>query len=317
MKAGTYKAMRRVVVVLFVLYVSFSIAAGIGLANISLNYPRTPLRQSEEVHERIRSEFQVGIEDVSLKAADDVVLKAWFIQPQASRSNGKSVILLHGVGANRIDMSGFADTFLRNGYSVLLPDSRDHGESGGTFISYGILEREDVRRWIEYLRTRAPGCTYLLGESLGAAIGVQATAVSPQLCAVAVESPFATFRQVSYERMGFFTHTGTLFWETVARPILEVAILYSRLRWNVYLPDAEPKKAVQQTSVPTLLIAGTEDHLIPMHHAQELFQACPAHCALWIVRGADHGGASTVAGAEFDRRILDWFAIHDSAGRTK
>ncbi|HEY4356054.1 MAG TPA: alpha/beta hydrolase [Acidobacteriaceae bacterium] len=309
MKERTKKVVRRAVVFLLFLYASFCTAAGIGLANISLDYPRMPLRQSDAVHDRIRREFQAEIEDVSLKTADGVALKAWFIQPH--QGNGKSVILLHGIGGNRIDMSGYADTYLRNGYSVLLPDSRDHGESGGTFISYGILERDDVRLWVEYLRARVPGCTYLLGESLGAAIGVQATAIEPQLCAAAVESPFATFRQVSYERMGLFTHTGTLFWETAARPILEVAILYSRLRWGIYLPNTEPMKAVRRSGLPTLLIAGTEDHLIPMHHAQELYRACPSHCALWIVHGADHGGASRVAGPEFDRRILEWFAQHD------
>jgi fermentation-respiration switch protein FrsA (DUF1100 family) len=110
--------------------------------------------------------------------------------------------------------------------------------------------------------------------------------------------------------MGRGTHTGTLFWQTLGRPILEVAIAYSRLRYGIYLPDADPKAAVEHSTTPTLLIAGTADINIPMHHAHELEAACPPHCTLWIVPGAAHGEASTVAHAEFERRVLDWFDSH-------
>ena len=34
--------------------------------------------------------------------------------------------------------------FLEEGYSVLLPDSRGHGTSGGELVTYGLLEKRDV-----------------------------------------------------------------------------------------------------------------------------------------------------------------------------
>ena len=200
--------------------------------------------------------------------------------------------------------------FLAKGYAVLLPDSRDHGASGGRIATYGVLERHDVYRWTQWLRSRVPGCTYLLGESMGAAIGLQTAAVTPQLCAIAVEDPYNRFREEGYERLGHYTHTGTLFWHTIGAPALEIAYLYPRLRYGVNLLDADNRFAVQHSTVPTLLISGTEDHTIPMHHAQELQAECPTHCILWIVQGADHGGASTVAQGDFERRILDWFGAH-------
>jgi fermentation-respiration switch protein FrsA (DUF1100 family) len=139
---------------------------------------------------------------------------------------------------------------------------------------------------------------------------LQATAVAPQLCAVAVEDPYARFREISYERLGRPTHLGPVFWRTAGRPVLEVAIAYTLLRYGVYLPDADPMAAVSTSIVPALLIAGTIDENIPMHHAEELEKACPTHCTLWIVPGADHGGASSVAHAEFQRRVIDWFETH-------
>ena len=293
---------------LVALYSMVCLAVGIALAELSLRLHKLPLRATEEHRARIREKFHVEIADVVLTVADGAILKAWFIQPL--NSNGKSVIILHGVTANRVDSTGFAEIFLNQGYSVLMPDSREHGESGGMIATYGILEKQDVNLWTQWLRQRAKGCTYLLGESMGAAIGLQATAVSPSLCAVAVESPYSTFREISYERLGRGTHTGTLFWRTVGRRVIEVAIVYTRLRYGIYLPDADPEAAVEHSTVPSLLIAGTADKNIPMHHAEELESVCPTHCALWIVPGADHGGASTVAHVEFERRILDWFQTH-------
>jgi uncharacterized protein len=284
------------------------VIAGIILAENSLHLQKRALGDGSEFRARIQQQFDAGVEDVSVVAADQAVLKAWFVKPP--NENGMAVVLLHGITDNRIGISGYGDFFLARGYSVLLPDSREHGISGGPIATYGILERDDVRRWVLWLRERAPGCTYLLGESMGAAIGLQATAVTPKLCALAVESPYSTFREIGYERIGRATHLGPLFWRTLGRPVLEVAIAYSRVGYGIYLPDAEPKAAVEFSQVPTLLIAGTEDINIPPHHAQELEDVCQSHCVLWIVPGADHGGASLVAPAEFQRRILDWFQNH-------
>ena len=299
---------RRILLSLFTLYAIGCITAGIALAELSIHLHRLPVGDASAYRARVQQQFHTSVEDVAITTADKVLLRAWFIQP--AHSNGKAVIILHGVTANRVGSSGFAEIFLDQGYSVLMPDSREHGESGGNIATYGVLERNDVHGWASWVRQRSPGCTYLLGESMGAAVGLQATAVTPQLCAVAVESPYATFREISYERLGRGTHLGTFFWRTLGRPVLEVAIAYTRLRYGIYLPDADPKAAVEHSPVPALLIAGTGDESIPMHHAQELENACASHCALWIVPGADHGGASTVAHTEFERRILDWFVTH-------
>jgi len=290
------------------IYIAGSVAAGVFLAESSLHLPRRSLNHQGAYRARVADEFSAHVEDVSVTASDGAVLKGWFVEPAAP--NGRAVVLLHGITDNRFGVSGFGDYFLAHGYAILLPDSREHGESGGTLATYGILERDDVRRWVDWVRQQAHGCTYLLGESMGAAIGLQATAVTPGLCAVVVESPYATFREISYDRMAWRTHLPVLFWRTLGRPAIEAAILYAGARYDVDLTKADPKHAVEVSRVPTLLIAGTADRNIPAHHAEELERACPRHCSLWIVPGADHGGASRVAPAEFWQRVPEWFESH-------
>jgi pimeloyl-ACP methyl ester carboxylesterase len=294
-----------------VVYLAVCLVLGIALSESTLRMSVRPVPAAAMFRIRVQKQFGAQMQAVTLPASDGARLSAWYVAPP--RPNGRSVILLHGIAGNRVDVSGYADIFLAKGYSVLLPDSRDHGESGGRLATFGLLERDDVRRWTEWVRGRAPGCTYLLGESMGAAVAVEATAVTPQLCAVAAEDSYADFREIAYERMGRETGLGTKFWRTAGKPIVESSIRWAHWRYHIWLPDAAPRAALAQSQVPALLMTGTNDHMIPMHHSEELAETCGERCALWVVPGAGHGGISTVAGAEFGRRILAFFETHDRA----
>src|SRR5881396_1988411 len=63
-------------------------------------------------------------------APDGAMLKAWWF-PSATPAN--CVLVLHGIGDSRTGGAGFAPMLLAAGYSVLVPDLRAHGESGGEF----------------------------------------------------------------------------------------------------------------------------------------------------------------------------------------
>src|SRR6266481_5972064 len=94
--------------------------------------------------------------------------------------------------------------FLDHGYAVLLPDARAHGESGGEIATYGVKESDDIHRWVSWIYEHdvaSSQCVYGFGESYGAALMLQSLAVEPRFCAVAVESPFSTTREMSYERV--------------------------------------------------------------------------------------------------------------------
>jgi len=297
----------RVAIGLFILYAVMAVLCGVFLAEITLHPPRHPLRHQEKATAIVRDQFHTALQDVSTMTGDGVKLKAWFIEPQ--NGNRSVVILLHGVTDNREGVAGFAPMFLQAGYTVLIPDARAHGESGGSIATYGLRERYDILQWTKWIR-RPNGCVYLFGESMGAAIALQATEVNPGLCAVAVESPFSTFREIAYDRMAQHTPFGTRFWRSAGRPVIEIALAYAKLRYDVDLTKANPEEAMEHSRVPALLIAGTADRNIPMRHSAELIRTSGSHAQMWVVSGADHGGAVSVAHDEFQRRILDWFRDH-------
>ena len=292
-------------------YLGVCVVLGIALAESTLRLPTQHVFSDGLFRLRMSRQFDAEVKAVSLAAGDGAILRAWWVVP--TQPNGRAVLLLHGIGVNLVDMSGYADIFVGKGYDVLLPDSRGHGESGGRVATFGLLERDDIRRWTAWTRTRAPGCTYLLGESMGAAIALEATAITPGICATAVEDPFARFRPLVYERLGRETGLGTSFWRTAGWPVVQVGIHWAHFRYGVWLPDAAPEVALSHSQVPALLMAGTADNNVPMHHAEELQSTCGSRCSLWIVPGAGHGGISTIMGPEFGRRIFAWFQAHDSS----
>ncbi len=277
------------------------------LVQVAVHPGRRPLDQT------VSQQLGVPVENVSITAADGAILRAWFAQPE--RPNGAAVILLHGVADNREGVAGFGAMFLRQGFAVLLPDSRAHGESGGALPTYGVLERNDVRQWAAWLRPHDPGCEYLFGESMGAAIAIQASAVTPGICAIAVESAFASFREIANDRIDQIARQRTWFADTAGALPREEALLYIRLRYREDLADASPLIAIQKSHVPTLLICGTADENIPMRHSLELYRAGRSHSELWIVEGADHTAAVSVNPAEFERRVVGWFDTHTVLNR--
>jgi hypothetical protein len=297
----------RVWVSLFGVYALVCIAAAIFLADSTVSPYHRALPANSESN-IIQTALNSHLADVQISTFDNATLRGWYIQSQ--HSNGDAVILLHGLGDNRLGMQGYAEMFLAHGYSVLMPDARAHGISGGLHPTYGLLERDDIRRWFEWIETGDhPWCIYGFGESMGAAQLLQALDAEPNFCAVAAESSFSTFREIAYDRMGQQFHTGPWLGRTILRPVVEIALAYTRWKYHLDLAGVSPESAVADTHVPVLLIHGQVDSNIPVRHSRRIKRANP-QVALWEVPGADHCGAFSVAPAELEHRTLSWFGAH-------
>jgi uncharacterized protein len=248
------------------------------------------------------------IQDVSITTPDNVVLSAWIVQPR--QSNGEAVLLLHGLADNRIGMTGYARLLLAHGFAVLLPDSRAHGRSGGALATYGLLERNDVHQWFDWLAAREhPRCIFGFGESMGAAQLLQSLDTGTRFCAVAVESAFSNFREIACDRMGQPFHLGPWLGRTLLRPLVDVAFLRARWEFKLNMERISPEETPAASRIPVLLIHGQHDSNIPVRHSRRIKLRNPG-VVLWEVPNADHCGAISAAPREFEQRLLDWFSIH-------
>ena len=100
-------------------------------------------------------------------------------------------------------MMGYAHFLLASGYSVAMMDARAHGDSGGTISTYGHIERYDVSATLDALTaSENVDHAYAFGESMGAAVALQAAEVDPRIEAVVAEGAFRNLHEVMFDYAG-------------------------------------------------------------------------------------------------------------------
>ena len=282
------------------------IAAGIIGHNIGpgILHPANLNPQREAETNEMLARTRAHKTDFTVHANDNIELRGWKIAPPSP--NQDWVLLFHGVSDNRTGVLGHAEFLLRHNYSVVMMDSRAHGESGGEIATYGCKERYDTVAITDALyKTENVRHLYALGVSMGAAIALQSAAVEPRIAAVAAEDPFASLREVSYDYAGL--DLSPLLGKTLFRPATIFAMDAIR-RSGGFDPDqVSPESAVAQRPFPILLICGTNDHRIPCRHAQAIYNAAAGPKELWVVQGAGHAMALGQAPAQYETRVVVFF----------
>ena len=114
---------------------------------------------------------------------------------------GGSVLLLHGVGANRTSIQR-ARFLHRLGFTVLAPDLQANGESPGEHVTFGARESLDAAASMTFLRGAMPAERVgVIGISMGGA----AALLGPgplDANAFVLESVYPTIRQAVSDRLG-------------------------------------------------------------------------------------------------------------------
>ena len=239
-------------------------------------------------------------EKVLIRAGDGTPLDAWWLRPAVP--NGRAVMVCHGVADSAYGGLGYALLFLRNGYSVLVPESRGHGESRG-YVTYGVLEADDTVRWLSWMKSHGVAYAFGFGESLGGAILIQSLARGADFRALVVESSYSSFEAVADERVA------RVIPGLPARIFVKEGMLYTRLRYSVDLGNARPDIAIRCGRVPILLIHGLSDNETSPIHSERLAKENPSYTRLWLVPGAKHTGVYATDPPAFEKRVLNEFRL--------
>lgn len=213
-------------------------------------------------------------EDFSVKTADGLTLRGWRFPVEQPRG---LVVMLHGKDANRQHFLEPALRLREQGFIVAAYDQRGHGASDEATITYGVREVADVRAVLDALQ---PGNlpVYVVGESLGAAVALQATAVEPRIKGVVAAASFSDLRTLLKEKTPFFFSNKEL------ADTFDAAELEAQFD----LDSASPVKAAPNITVPALLLHGTIDGFIPAAHSVRIYEALGGKKELVRLEGVNH-----------------------------
>lgn len=245
--------------------------------------------------EHVRTPRDIGLayEDVVLEADDGVRLHAWYLP--AAGSACARVLFLHGNAENVSTHIASVHWLPARGFDVLLLDYRGYGASRGSPSFRGI--QQDIDAAMRYLHGRRDRSAPIVvfGQSLGGAAAIHYVAHSSyrgDIRALVVESAFSSPRAIAQEKLAGFWLTWPFQW----LPRLTLSDAYS------------PLGAVARVSpIPLLLVHGEEDDIVPIAHAERLYEAAPEPKELWRVPG---GHIQAFRTEPMRHRLVTWLWRH-------
>lgn len=236
-----------------------------------------------ETLEKYLKEFcDAPFEEVSITSREGLKLYAKYYH----HGDGAPLeIHCHGYKGNAMrDFCGGWAVARDSGHNVLLIDQRCHGRSEGHTITFGIKEKTDVLRWIEYANGRFGEVPILLsGVSMGAATVLMAAGMNlpGNVKAVIADCPFDAPSGIIKKVLG----------QDMGMPVKLVYPLI-RLGGMIYggfiLDTDSPMEAVKKSKLPILLIHGDDDRFVPYYMSQNIHAAAPEKIEFHTVPEAGH-----------------------------
>jgi dipeptidyl aminopeptidase/acylaminoacyl peptidase len=223
--------------------------------------------------------------------------------------NSPAVILVHGLGGCRFAPAILmaVDMLHRAGYSILMMDMRNHGDSQITTgrMAGGIHEYRDVLGAWDWLVTEQgipPERIGLFGTSLGAASVMIAAGEEPQVAAVWEDSSYAGVDLAIQNELALRGYPGFL---------ASAATTAGWFMDGLDLTARSPLKSVALLNGRPLFIThGEADIRMPVEHAHILVDALRSagrDLEPWIVPGSGHVQAIFDQPDEYESRLIEFF----------
>ncbi|MCI6475381.1 MAG: alpha/beta hydrolase [Mucispirillum sp.] len=228
------------------------------------------------------NKFKEKAEIVSIKSFDGLNLKSYKL---AKNNTHKWVIINHGYMQKPYQMGHAGMKFYNQGYNVILPHMRGHGESEGAYIGMGYHDRKDIIKWVEYIISQDSAAEILIyGVSMGGAATMMVSGENlPDNVKCFIEDCGYTsaWDEFSYQLKKIYS--------LPSFPIMNSVNLLVNLRAGYDLKEASAFNQVQKCKKPMLFIHGDKDTFVPFNMAEKLYtvSSCPEK-ELFITRNAGH-----------------------------
>jgi alpha-beta hydrolase superfamily lysophospholipase len=260
--------------------------------------PRMPTKRTPMM-------FGMKYEDVALKTSDGLTLQAWWI-PARTGPSDRTMLVVHGVGANRDDAIRFYGFLNDNGYNILSWDWRGHGNSDWAQVTFGLREKRDLRAAVDWvMKERAPQAKWLgaLGISMGAGILVQGGVLCPEIQLYVLDSPFGSVRTM----LPFMLRTLPPVLRSVVCHLTELA---AYVAIGVSVEDVAPLNVIGKLKRPVFISHGTADRVIPYQESENLYAAAAEPKELWIEKDIGHTELREYQEDRYHKRVLDFMQKH-------
>ena len=224
------------------------------------------------------------------------------------RGSGPPLLLVHGLMVTGEMFEPVIDHYAAR-RRVIVPDLRGHGQSRGLPVPYTVAQlASDLSRLLDHLGVDSAA---VLGYSQGGAIAQQLVLDHPKRCSRLVLACTFAFNMTTLSEKLEGRLTPPLIRLLGMRRLAQFVVSQGfkglgkeRAGWLVGLIAGQERELMvsayremmafdsrgrlAQIRCPTLVVAGSNDQAVPIHHAKMLRDGIPGS-RLVVVDGADHG----------------------------
>ncbi|MGX1200448.1 alpha/beta hydrolase [Marinobacter sp. MBR-105] len=204
-------------------------------------------------------------EDIYLKTADGETLHGWWLPALTDEPAKGTIYFLHGNAQNVSAHILNAAWLPEQGYNVFTIDYRGYGQSTGAPDIEGALhDVETGLRWLAHQEHTEDRPLYLLGQSLGGALGIALASEwtqrneQPALDGIILDGTFSGFRYIAREKLDQFWLTWPFQYP---------------LSWTIPDDYEGTDRIADLSPVPVMVIHSVRDGIIPFEHGVRLYEA--------------------------------------------
>lgn len=224
-------------------------------------------------------------ESVTITSRDGLKLAGNYLENDPNSK--RIVIAFHGYTSKGMNEYSASTKFYNSiGCNMLIVDERAHGDSEGTYIGFGVLDRWDAVKWIEYAINRfGIDCEIILhGISMGGATVLMASnlGLPKNVKCIIADCAFTSAYDV-------FSHVLKAWYHMPKFPLLNLTEILSKKKAGFGYNDCSTLDTVSQTDIPILFIHGGKDTFVPTWMSRENYKVCASPKELLIVENAAHG----------------------------
>jgi len=236
-------------------------------------------------------QFGQPYQTVQFPATDGAEVSGWWMpSPAGVGHSDKTVIVCHGLGANKSNQLFMTRSFLDAGYNVLIFDFRAHGGSAGHLSSFGDDERYDVLGAVRWLIAAQPKqCRRIFG--VGASMGAAALIAAAAEDSVEGRAFHAIAVYGTYDDLGQLTQdiSRQYFIPPFSWLLPNIGLPLASAQCGRNLANFHPADLISRVwPRPVMVIHGVKDEIIPFDRGKRLFQSADQpKRRLWLTSG-DH-----------------------------
>lgn len=238
--------------------------------------------------------------DVYIESKDGLLLHGLWVPAENPKG---TVILAHGYRSSPlVDFAMAYPAYHERSMNILIPTQRAHGKSEGRYITFGVLESEDMLRWVDYHNAHLCNCPVIMsGISMGAStmLYLADRKMPENVKGIIADCGFTSPAQIVAKVIRDTVHfNGTV--------LVRLAELYARLFAKFSFWQKDSCQTLRNSNYPVMIVHGLADDFVPSEMSQQAYDACTGVKYLLLVEGAEHG-VSFLGDQERYEAMIDQF----------